>query len=82
MAFIIKKAWKVIIFNRDEAHRSYWYASRKGLNINVPVEGLVKTYNKPYGQYSAAQVDAHEALSSPDYCMASYGASGDIVLER
>ena len=51
-------------------------------NINVSVEGLVKTYNKPYGQYSAAQVDAHEALSSPDYCMASYDASGDIVLER
>jgi branched-chain amino acid transport system substrate-binding protein len=51
-------------------------------NIHVPVEGLVKTYNKPYGPYSAAQVDAHEALSSPDYCMASYDVNGDIVLKR
>jgi len=49
-------------------------------NIDGPVEGLVKTYSKPYGQYSDAQVDAHEALSSPEYCMASYDANDDILL--
>jgi branched-chain amino acid transport system substrate-binding protein len=49
-------------------------------NIDGPVEGLVKTYSKPYGQYSDLQVDAHEALSSPEYCMASYDANDDILL--
>ena len=49
-------------------------------NIDGPVEGLVKTYSKPYGQYSDSQVDAHEALSSPEYCMASYDANDDILL--
>jgi branched-chain amino acid transport system substrate-binding protein len=50
-------------------------------NIDGPVEGLVKTYSKPYGQYSDSQVDAHEALSSPEYCMASYDANDDILLD-
>jgi branched-chain amino acid transport system substrate-binding protein len=49
-------------------------------NIKAPVEGLVKTYSKPYGEYSDVQVDAHEALSSPDYCMAIYDMNDDIVL--
>lgn len=51
-------------------------------NIPVTVEGLIKQYNKPYGQYSASQSDAHEALSAQDYCMARYNINNDIVLIR
>jgi branched-chain amino acid transport system substrate-binding protein len=68
----------VTLSGNAESHRDELRISLE--NMSVSIDGLVKTYSKPYRQYSDAQVDAHEALSSPDYCMASYDANGDIVL--
>jgi len=48
--------------------------------LDTPVEGLVKTYNKPFTQFSLSNPDAHEALGEEDICMASYGAENEILI--
>ena len=47
-------------------------------NLNQPVEGLVKTYHKPYSRYTDQTPDAHEALGLNDLCMAHYGKDNEI----
>lgn len=49
-------------------------------NLNTPVKGLIKTYNKPFSVFSNANPDAHEALGAGDLCMAQFGESNEIVL--
>jgi branched-chain amino acid transport system substrate-binding protein len=48
--------------------------------LEKPVRGLVKTYEKPFGVFDENNPDAHEALSSDDLVMARYGSQGEIVL--
>ncbi|MDA9004101.1 ABC transporter substrate-binding protein [bacterium] len=56
-------------------------AVRKALeDLNQPVEGLVKTYEKPFSVFSDTNNDAHEALGIKDYCMANYGLNDEIIL--
>jgi len=45
-------------------------------------EGLIKTYVQPFHRYNVQDKDAHEALSTEDFTMARYNASGHIVLSR
>lgn len=47
-------------------------------NIQNPVEGLVKTYIKPYSVYSSNNSSAHEALNIRDFSMAKYLPDGSI----
>jgi len=49
-------------------------------NIKRPVVGLVKEYSSPYRKFSPSDLDAHEALSVNDYCMAYYNGDNDIIL--
>ncbi|OUR61572.1 hypothetical protein A9Q74_08775 [Colwellia sp. 39_35_sub15_T18] len=49
-------------------------------NLQNPVKGLIKTYDKPFSQYSASNANAHEALSIADYVMAYYNDNNNIVL--
>jgi branched-chain amino acid transport system substrate-binding protein len=49
-------------------------------DLDESVEGLVKTYVKPFGVYDADHPDAHEALSMDDLVMARYGNHGEIIL--
>ncbi len=54
---------------------------RKGLeNVKAPVQGLIKTYNKPFGVFDVKTPDAHEALGLGDMAMGKYGKSGEIRL--
>ena len=46
--------------------------------VNVPVKGLVKTYQKPFSPWQPSSPDAHEALSLEDLCMAKYENDGGI----
>lgn len=49
--------------------------------LNAPVQGLVKTYEKPYSSFDlVANINAHEALHSDDYCMARYGDDDEILI--
>jgi branched-chain amino acid transport system substrate-binding protein len=50
--------------------------------INKPIEGLVKTYSKPFSVYSKTNIDAHEALGENDYCMAFYNEDNSIILHK
>jgi len=55
---------------------------RKALeNLKHPIQGLIKTYDKPFSVYSEENPDAHEALGANDYVMAGYSANNEIVLE-
>jgi len=47
-------------------------------NLNTTVHGLIKTYKKPFSEYSLTQMDSHEALSFEDFIMAKFSATGDI----
>jgi len=49
--------------------------------LQASVEGLVKTYDKPYSVFDAqTNVNAHEALHKEDYCMAKYGVEDEILI--
>lgn len=49
-------------------------------NLNKPVQGLIKTYNKPFSPYTESTPDAHEALTIEDYALGRYGKHGEIYL--
>lgn len=49
-------------------------------NIKSPINGLIKTYNKPFSVYSKTDQDAHEALDIDDFSMAYYGKLNGIHL--
>ncbi|AFU98435.1 ABC transporter substrate-binding protein [Simiduia agarivorans] len=56
-------------------------ALRRALeNLPTPVEGLVKTYQRPFAPFSHKAPDAHEALGLDDLCMARYTADNSIEL--
>ena len=50
-------------------------------NLNTPVQGLIKKYQKPFQSFNKENTDAHEALSSKNYRMAVYNKDGKIVLK-
>jgi len=49
-------------------------------NLQKPVAGLIKNYNKPFSAYSLTNKNAHEALSITDYAMGYYQANNSIAL--
>ena len=49
-------------------------------DLRTPVQGLIKTYDKPFSRYTEDHPDAHEALSQKDFMMARYGPNGEIIL--
>ena len=49
-------------------------------NLRDPVQGLIKTYKRPFSVFSEYNKDAHEALGPDDYVLARYGRSGEILL--
>lgn len=50
-------------------------------NIKVPIEGLVKTYHKPFSVFDAEQnTNGHEALQNDSYCMGKYGQQDEILI--
>jgi len=51
-------------------------------NINGPVQGLVKSYSRPFSVFSEGNLDAHEALGIDDLKMATYGPENEIRLEQ
>jgi branched-chain amino acid transport system substrate-binding protein len=48
--------------------------------MSTPVEGLVKQYQTPFTSFTPNNLDAHEALTEDDLCMAKYRANGAIVI--
>jgi branched-chain amino acid transport system substrate-binding protein len=50
-------------------------------SLRQPVEGLIKTYHRPFSSYDSAHPDAHEALDSSDWTLGRYAADGTIRLE-
>mgnify|MGYP000033795608 CR=1 FL=1 len=51
-------------------------------NINTPIKGLIKTYRKPFSEYSETNKDAHEALNINDFSMAYYGKLNGIHIHE
>jgi branched-chain amino acid transport system substrate-binding protein len=49
-------------------------------NLQTPVEGLIKRYERPFFPYSDAKPDAHEALGPEEYVMARYGKSNETYI--
>ncbi|WP_298835798.1 ABC transporter substrate-binding protein [uncultured Roseobacter sp.] len=49
-------------------------------NLQKPVEGILKTYNRPFRRYSISDPDAHEALGLSDLCVAGFSRDGRLVL--
>ena len=45
-------------------------------NMEKPVEGLLKTYTKPFSNFGS---DRHEALGARDLCLARYNEQGRVV---
>ncbi len=51
-------------------------------HLTKPVTGLIKTYRRPFGAFTPATPDAHEALSTEDFTMGRYSEEGAIHLLR
>lgn len=49
-------------------------------SLESPVEGLIKTYTRPFGPYPDAGHDAHEALGMEDFVMGRYLEDNSISL--
>ncbi len=49
-------------------------------NLEDPIQGLIKEYNKPFSVFNESNPDAHEALNIEDYVMAKYGDNNEIIL--
>ncbi len=49
--------------------------------LQQPVEGLVKTYRRPFGPWSPTDHDAHEALGLEDFCMARFDDHNRIIVD-
>lgn len=50
-------------------------------NLQEPVNGLVKSYKKPFSVFNEqTNVNAHEALNADHYCMGRYGPDNDIQI--
>lgn len=49
-------------------------------NLPAPIEGILKSYERPFLPYSMADRDAHEALGMPDLCMAAFSEAGGLML--
>ena len=52
-------------------------------NIQTPVQGLVKTYIKPFSIFDEnTNPDAHEALHKENYCMGRYGLNDEVLISN
>lgn len=49
-------------------------------NLAAPVQGLLKTYQRPFSSFSKRQPNAHEALTMDDYSMGRYNKQNEVVL--
>ena len=50
-------------------------------NLHEPVQGLIKTYTRPFTVFSVNNPDAHEALGAEDFRMGYYGTNNEIILD-
>ena len=52
-------------------------------NIDKPIQGLIKTYIKPFAEFNLeANKNAHEALNPDSYCMGSFGTKDEILISH
>lgn len=52
-------------------------------NIDTPIQGLVKTYVKPFSEFNElTNTNAHEALNPENYCMGKFGENDEILLSH
>ena len=51
-------------------------------NLHEPIEGLIKTYKKPFSTFSTRSPDAHEALNINDFTMGHYGDKNQILIKH
>ena len=49
-------------------------------HLKQPVQGLLKSYQRPFIPYSKSQRNAHEALTIEDYSMGKYTYRNEIIL--
>jgi branched-chain amino acid transport system substrate-binding protein len=51
--------------------------------LATPIQGLVKTYNKPFSAFDEKQnFNGHEALSEENYCMGQFGQHGEVLISE
>lgn len=52
-------------------------------NIHTPVQGLVKTYTKPFSVFDQnTNYNAHEALQNDSYCMGKFAPQDEILISQ
>lgn len=55
-------------------------ATKRALEaLEVPVEGILRTYAQPFSPVSADTPDGHEALGAADLCVAKYHHDGRLI---
>jgi len=49
-------------------------------DLSLPVQGLLKNYQRPFSAYSKVKPNAHEALTLEDYAMGQYNDKDEVIL--
>ena len=49
-------------------------------DLNTPVHGLIKLYQRPYSSYTLDNINAHDSLDETDYAMGYYQADNSVTL--
>lgn len=78
LTLILLKAWelsgKKIPVNFASLHQNLE-------NLNTDIQGLTKTYRKPFSKYNADNKDAHEALGISDMKLGIFDREGHVILK-
>lgn len=74
---ILFKVLRNVNLNKDKAALQKEIAESLE-NITQPIEGLLKTYRKPFSKYNKTNKNAHEALGLSDYIMFEFQEDGSL----
>ena len=52
-------------------------------HIDTPIQGLVKTYLKPFSEFDKlTNINGHEALNPDNYCMGKFGENDEVLISH
>lgn len=78
ITLILAEAWNKV----DGTQKNKFDHLKKNLeSLNVKVEGLIKTYSKPFQSYTPSAPDSHEALGLKELKLAQFNKDGQVILK-
>ena len=78
ITLILAEAWSQI--DKDPSSK-IMNLKNKLENLDIEINGLIKTYKKPFQVYTPSNPDAHEALGLKELKLAQFNKDGQVILK-